>query len=417
MDDAPDIAVEHQEGLLGCALLGAAQAILDSGVTADHFLDPRCRLAWGAVEKLVAGGHDVNEVALFQEAKGLTPAWLSSLTPKAPISNNWGYHAPKVKEVAARYRIWTLCQDVAEQASVSAPPDELVAALETGLLKIGNNSTDFQDAAKDGWREVCDTLANAGDKSIRGLMTGIEEVDKIYRGLKRGTMNTLAARPGRGKSAFVANLALKTAQGGGKVLVFSAEMPAREYQMRLVAIESGCDVQSYMENAWQTEAGAIAASTQRCIQLPIAIVDSTSINAQQMRAYARKAAKDGLALIVVDYLQLYRSGRKTRAREEEVSEVSKAMKQMAMECDVPVLVLAQMNRGIENREGEPKLSDLRESGSIEQDSDTVAFLWQDGEDGLQYCIKKHRAGTTGNAVVNFTTYNQRFSGCSINPGV
>lgn len=416
MDDAPDIAVEHQEGLLGCALLGAAQAILDSGISADHFLDPRCRLAWQAVEKLVAGGHDVNEVALFQEAKGLAPAWLTSLPSKGPIKTNWNYHAPKVRAVAARHQVWALCHEVAEQASVSAPPEELVASLETGLLKIGNSSTDFQDAAKDGWREVCDTLSKAGDKSIQGLMTGIDEVDKIYRGLKRGTMNTLAARPGRGKSAFAANLALGAAQAGGRVLVFSAEMPAREYQLRLVAIESGCDVQSYIENAWKDEAVAIAASTQRCIQLPIAIVDSTSINAQQMRAYARKAAKDGLALIVVDYLQLYRSGRKTRAREEEVSEVSKAMKQMAMECDVPVLVLAQMNRGIENREGEPKLSDLRESGSIEQDSDTVAFLWQNSEE-LQYCIKKHRAGATGNALVNFTTYNQRFSGCQAEPGV
>ena len=416
VDDAPDIALENQEGLLGCALLGAARDILDSGITANHFIDPRCRLAWDAVAKLSDAGHDINETAIWQEARSLQPMWLTTLADKGPIRTNWRYHAGKVRDVAARHQLWGLCTEAAELASVSAPPEEIISALETGLLKVAGSSSDVVDATKDGWREVCDTLARAGDKSIQGLMTGVGCIDKIYRGLKRGAMHTLAARPGAGKSAFAANLALKTAQEGGRVLVFSAEMPAREYQMRLVAIESGQDVQSYMENAWPKEATLIGASLQRCISLPITIVDSPSINSQQMKAYARKFAKDGVALIIVDYLQLYRSGKKTNGREEEVRHVSNAMKTMAMECDAPVFVLAQMNRGIEHREGEPKLSDLRESGSIEQDSDTVAFLWQ-GQEDLKYCIKKHRAGTTGNAVVNFTPYNQRFTGCSMEIGV
>jgi len=406
--EAPNIDVEAQEGLLGCALLGSSVAIQESGITQDSFVDAKCRMAWDAIEKLLEAKHEVTMVAINREHQELEPMWLAGLADKAPIASNWNFWLPRVKDVAARYQVWSLCSSVNAQARQDVPAEELVAAIEAGLLKVSGASIDVQDNTKEGWRELCDVLDKAGDQTVVGLKTGINSIDKVLRGLKRGTMNTVAGRPGFGKSALAANLALKAAKEDQRVLVFTAEMKAREYQARLLAIDSKVDVQSYLENKWASDEKSLFVSLSKISKLPITIVDDPSINARQMRSYARKVARSGLALVVVDYLQLYRSGRKTRGREEEVSEVSKAMKQMAMECDVPVMVLAQMNRDIEKRESKPRLSDLRESGSIEQDSDTVSFLWQDSGGMLSLCIEKNRNGGQGVAPVKFTKHNQIF---------
>ncbi|MDB4798820.1 DnaB-like helicase C-terminal domain-containing protein, partial [Verrucomicrobia bacterium] len=162
-------------------------------------------------------------------------------------------------------------------------------------------------------------------------------------------------------------------------------------------------------NGWMDSAEPIADAVKLCHKLPIGIVDSTTIHTSAMRSYARKVAKTKLDLVIVDYLQLYRPPGKSYSRENEVSQVSRAMKLLAMECDVPVIVACQMNRAIEGRESEPRLSDLRESGSIEQDSDTVSFLWRDEKaQQLKFCLKKNRTGPTGNVGLEFTPYCQRF---------
>ena len=420
MNDAPDLDIDAQEGLLGCALLGAAEDIRGSGIDANSFSEPRCRFTWIEIEKLLDAKTDPNVVSLHHANKDLEPLWLVGLSDKAPTVHNWTYWLPRVKDVAARYQVWSLCNQVAGNAKMGCPSDELLASLESGLLKVGNASSDVKDSSKAGLKDLCDWLDKAGNQEVVGIKTGIGRIDKLIRGLKKATMNTLAARPATGKSALAANVALKVAKEGGKVLVFTAEMAAREYQARLLAIDSKVDVQNYLENGWQQDQKALFVAMNRLKELPIYIVDDPSITAPQMRAYSRKVARKGLDLVIVDYLQLYRSGRKTRGREEEVSEVSKAMKQMAMECDVPVVVLSQMNRGIESRDSAPRLSDLRESGSIEQDSDTVAFLWNNSDDVLMYCLEKNRNGGTGQAPVNFIKHNQVFedlSGMEGNAGV
>lgn len=407
----PPTTIESQEGLLGCACLGAVGDIMTSGITAGSFTDAKCRMAWAVVEDLVQRDQEVNLVTIKGGCPNLDLPWLMDLENKAPTASNWGYHAKRVKESATQWRVWELCNQAATQAEQGESPDELLATLEAGLLKINSGTSEVLEKDKEAWRELCDLLAEAGKGGVKlGLDCGIPSIDTLYKGFRKGTLNVLAGRPGSGKSAFAVNMALAAAKEGKKVLVFTAEMLAREYTMRLAAVDSGEDVQSYLLNGWRDSAVALAASVQRCSGLPIGIVDSVSINSSQIRAYARKVAKTKLDLVIVDYLQLYKPPGKSYSRENEVGEVSQALKQLAQECEVPVLALAQMNRGIESRDSEPRLSDLRESGRIEQDADTVAFLWWDTKESqMHYLLKKNRNGRVGGNPVEFTPWNQRFS--------
>jgi replicative DNA helicase len=406
---APDVNLDAQEGLIGCALLGASEDISGSGISTASFIDPKCRQVWVAIEKLIDENKEVNTVTVHSETK-LDPLWLGALPDKGPTALNWTYHLQNVKESCGRHQLWELCQMAASHATAGNSPSEITAELEAGLLRANGAASHIHESGSDDWKEFCDLLADAGrGTASNGLSTGFLAIDAFLRGLRGGTMNTVAGRPGTGKSALAANIAMSVAKSGGKVLVFSAEMKTAEYIARLVAIESGEDVQGYLSNGWMDSAEPIADAVKLCHKLPIGIVDSTTIHTSAMRSYARKVAKTKLDLVIVDYLQLYRPPGKSYSRENEVSQVSRAMKLLAMECDVPVIVACQMNRAIEGRESEPRLSDLRESGSIEQDSDTVSFLWRDEKaQQLKFCLKKNRTGPTGNVGLEFTPYCQRF---------
>lgn len=409
---APDQDVQSQEGLIGCALLGAANDILAEGITSALFTDLNCQSAFRAVEKLVSASQPVDLVTVKTES-GLGTDWLTAATDMAPTEHNWSYWYPRVKKAAGRHKIWQLSLEMAKEAAQSdAEPDALSAQFEASMIAINDQSADVQEAGSGAWKELCELLSAAETGTAEhGLKTGLPRIDRLMRGLKKGTVNTIAARPGIGKSALATNIALKLAQEGKHVLFFSAEMKAPDVLARVVAIHSGEDVESYVENGWESLKVPIAKSVASCHSLNIHIVDSTSINIEQMRAYARRMAMAGrLDLVIIDYLQLYKSGAKAHSRENEVGQLSRSVKLLAMESNVPVLSLCQMNRGVESREGEPMLSDLRESGSIEQDSDTVGFLWWNPTDEqLVFCLKKNRRGQTGNVPVVFTKYNQRFS--------
>ena len=406
----PEPNLEAQQGLIGCALLGATGDIMTAGITSASFTDAQCRQAWGIIETLVEIDEQINIVTIKGLSKHLTVEWLSSLEDMAPSASNWSYHVNLVKSAATSRALWELGNLTATAAAAGESPDETIANLESALLKLNGGSNELQDAAKGGWRALCDLLSEAGTQGTSlGIKSGLEGIDSLYRGFRPGTLNVLAGRPGAGKSAFAVNMALNVAKSGGRVLVFTAEMLAREYTMRLAGVDSGEDLQDYLLTGRSSAMQQIADSVGMCSKLPISIMDSASINSSQMRAYARKVAKTKLDLVIVDYLQLYKPPGKSYSRENEIGEVSTALKHLSQECEVPVLALAQMNRGIENRESEPRLSDLRESGRIEQDADTVAFLhWDTSEASLNYLLKKNRNGPVGAAECQFTPYNQRF---------
>jgi replicative DNA helicase len=253
--------------------------------------------------------------------------------------------------------------------------------------------------------------AGRGERII-GLPTGLEKLDEMTAGLKGSELLIIAGRPGMGKTAFALNVALAAAAGRNVgVAVFSLEMRKEELVRRLLCSEARVDG-GRMRNGmlstqdWQKLMGAAGPLTD----LPLFIDDTAALTVTALRGKARRLKSEhGLGLVVVDYLQLMRSGTKNDSREQEISEISRSLKALAKELDIPVIALSQLNRGVETRPGKdkrPQLADLRESGAIEQDADVIMFVYRpevyakDEERqqlrGLaEIIVGKQRSGPTG----------------------
>lgn len=214
-----------------------------------------------------------------------------------------------------------------------------------------------------------------------GIHTGLRKLDNVLHGFQKGAVYILAARPGMGKSAFMINIAKKTAEKGNSVLIFSLEMTKQALTDRMVIADSGINSEDYKAGRLtQEEYISMAESFDRLSLLPISINDTASISIQQIRSQAKKFKRQGKCdLIMIDYLQLIDMAQmKGKSTNDEVAAVSRSVKIMAKDLDVPVVLLSQLNRGIETRaDKRPMLADLRDSGAIEQDADAVLFIHRD----------------------------------------
>ena len=224
-------------------------------------------------------------------------------------------------------------------------------------------------------------------------------------------MNILAARPGRGKTSLALQIALEVAQRGDHVHLWSYEMPYNQLATKAITYMSGEDVAHYLETGLGNQ-NRILLATDRFFKLPLTIVDRTDTTIHDIRSAALRSAKENNSkLFVIDYLQLIPSGRRIDNRVQEIGMISRELKKTFMITGVPGLVLAQMNRSIEGRESLPRLSDLRESGSLEQDSDTVSFLHDnpdDKTDDTTLLIRKNRHGATGKVAMVWTKWMGKF---------
>ena len=258
---------------------------------------------------------------------------------------------------------------------------------------------------------------------IRGVPTGFKDLDNILAGLQRSDLFILAARPSMGKTALALNIAHNVAvKSGLPVLMFSLEMSKEQLVDRMLAMESGVD-------AWALRTGNLTDSDFEKIgqamgtlsEAQIYIDDSPGITVSDLRTKSRREAHQReLGLIIVDYLQLMSGGSRYGGesnRVQEISEISRGLKGIARELNVPLLALSQLSRSVENRSPQiPQLSDLRESGSIEQDADVVAFIYReeyynpesDRKNVTDIFIKKHRNGPTGAVELYFDREKQRF---------
>ena len=259
---------------------------------------------------------------------------------------------------------------------------------------------------------------------IRGIPTGLRDVDKLLAGLQRSDLFVLAARPSMGKTALMLNIALNVATKAkqGSVLIFSLEMSKEQLVDRLLAAEAGVD-------AWKLRTGEglndkdferLSAGMGALAEAPIFIDDTSGITVSDLRTKARRLHhQHPLAAIMVDYLQLMSGGSRfsaTANRVQEISEISRGLKILARELNVPVVALSQLSRSVESRNPPiPQLADLRESGSIEQDADVVAFIYRpqyydDNADPniTEIHVKKHRNGPTRKLDLFFDRDQQRF---------
>lgn len=337
-----------------------------------------------------------------------------------PTHVNAKHYAGVVRGYGVRRDIIAACGEIQQYANeASREHDEAVEFAEKRLLELSLQSI-TSDATSIGplARQVCKAL-DGDDPMERTIETGFIHLDQTLTGLHGGELIILAARPSVGKSALALNLAMNIAMGGNAVLFFSLEMTKRELAIRALSSES--HVQAWKlrkRNVEVDEKQRIEQARVNLVDTPLFIDATPAITLSYLRANARRyARRENLACVVVDYLQLMTpsKGRRDRSREREVAEISAGLKALAKEINCPVIALSQLNRDIEKQDRRPRLSDLRESGAIEQDADVVLFVHRPPNAPPSIIIAKQRNGPLDDVELIWDGATMTFSGARYTP--
>lgn len=359
-------------------------------------------------------------------------AYLTELTNFVPTAAHAEQYADIIASKGARRRLIKASQEIAEMGyDESKQLKELIEEAETRLFEVS------QQHVKQSVVSLETILAESFDRlddlhkdkqKIRGVPTGYRDLDNMLAGLQRSDLFILAARPSMGKTAFVLNLAHKIAvEAKEPVLIFSLEMSKEQLVDRLLSMESGVDAWALRTgNLTDNDFEKIGHAMGTLSEAQMFIDDTPGITISDLRTKARREAHQRpLGLIIVDYLQLMSGGSRFGGdgnRVQEISEISRGLKGVAREMNVPLIALSQLSRSVESRTPQiPQLSDLRESGSIEQDADVVAFLYRedyynpesDRKNIMDILIKKHRNGPTGGVELYFDRDKQRISSLDV----
>ncbi|MEE8469958.1 MAG: replicative DNA helicase [Dehalococcoidia bacterium] len=379
--------------------------------------------------------HDLARRQRLEAAGGA--AYVSHLVSQVPTSVHIEYYANIVHRLSMMRRLISASNQIAA-IGYEAPPDadEALGKAESILFRLrhGQSSRDFAHI-----REVLDSyfeessLAPDHDGFLPHVPTGFVDLDKILGGLQRSDMIVLAARPSLGKTSMALNIAHSAAmKSGARVAIFSLEMSKKELAHRFLACESGIDIQRLrLDQLNDRQRGDIVDAIGRLSEVPIYIDDSPFLTDSDMRSKARRLQSEkGIDLIIVDYIQLMRSSRFTDNRVQEMSDISRSIKEVSRELNVPVLAVSQLSRAVESRHPHtPLLSDLRDSGSIEQDADVVLFIyredvyfkkeeWEERFPEKEYprgiaeiIVAKHRNGPLGRVELFFRDRIAKFENC------
>jgi len=352
--------------------------------------------------------------------------YLFSLTNTIPTVANIEAHAKIVREKAVIRRLIQACHETSAIGYGDyGSMEEFLDQAERAIFAVAKHRL------RSPYEHITDVVVRCFEgitraaelkQHITGLPTGFERLDKMTAGMHPGDLIIIAGRPGMGKTAFALNVAMNAARIRKKTaVVFSLEMPKEQLANRLLCSEAKVDAgklrTGYLSrDDWPK----LTAAAGTLSDLPIFLDDTPGLTLMELRAKTRRLKSDhDLGLIVIDYLQLMRAGVKTDSREQEISEISRSLKGMAKELGLPVIALSQLNRGVEsrgNKDKRPQLSDLRESGAIEQDADTIMFIYRDEvynqestEKGIaEIIVGKQRAGPTGTVKCLFLREFTRF---------
>jgi replicative DNA helicase len=427
---------DAEASLLGAILIdGDAIVKVADSITIYDFYDARHQKIYDAVIKLYEKRSPIDVLTLADQLKNAGaldmvggPAYLTELTNYVPTAAHAEQYAEIVAQKGLRRRLITASQEMAELSyDESKSLNELIEQSETRLFEVSQQHVkqdviSLEAILAESFERLDDLHKDKG--SIRGIPTGYKDLDNMLAGLQRSDLFIIAARPSMGKTAFVLNLAHKVAvKAKEPVLIFSLEMSKEQLVDRLLAMESGVD-------AWALRTGNLTDSDFEKIgeamgtlsEAQIFIDDTPGITVSDLRTKARREAHNRpLGLVIVDYLQLMSGGSKYGGegnRVQEISEISRGLKGVARELNVPLIALSQLSRSVESRQPKiPQLSDLRESGSIEQDADVVAFLYREDyyepeterKNIMDVLIKKHRNGPVGGVELYFDRDKQRIS--------
>jgi replicative DNA helicase len=421
---------EAEEAVLGSVLIDPELlSSLSSIITASDFYELRHGHIWQAMLALYNRGDQVDNLTVVDELRkhgwleegiGGGAAYITQLITNTPTHIYAETYARMVERASLRRRLLGAAAEIAQIARDEvADVDVVTNSAETALFRVTDQRSNktVMPLSEVVWeyQKRIEYLYNNPTEQL-GVPTGFRDLDQLLGGLQRSDLLIVAARPGVGKTSFLLSIALNAARAGnGRVAIFSLEMGREQLVQRFYAAETGINSQRLrLGNLARDEWERFYEATDRLDRLKIFVDDTPSISIQQLRSHCRRLHREhGLDLIMVDYLQLMsagiNTGRETN-RVQEVSAISGGLKQLARELNVPVLTAAQLSRSVEQRaDKRPMLSDLRESGSIEQDADVVMFLYRDElynpntdkANQAEVIIAKHRNGPTSTIELYF----------------
>ncbi len=432
----PPHNLEAEQSVLGAILLSDRALyglVIEDGLRPEDFYRDRHRLVFEAMLSLYQRSEPVDILTVTEHLKQSGRleesggrAAISALAASVPAAGNARHYAQIVKENALLRRLLTTTYEI--QSSVlghAAAPRELVEQAERAMLEVAH------DDRQNDFRRIDDLLHEELDKlhhlslqgtALTGTPSGFKDIDELTGGFQPGNLIVLAARPSMGKSALVTNIAENAAlEHDRAVALFSLEMSESELAQRFVASQArikGDELRKgrVAEHRWPK----ILEASERLARAPLFIDDSSDIGILEVRAKSRRLHSQhpgGLGLIIVDYLQLMRADHRVESRVEQVGQMSRGLKILARELEVPVIAVSQLSRAVEQRNPKiPQLADLRESGQIEQDADLVMFIYREEyyekdserEGEADIIIAKHRNGALGEKVLTFQKEYPKF---------
>lgn len=439
MDNNLEQVKQSEAALIGAVLRGGSstyQQVKDM-VASDDFGIHAFGYAWKAIDTLDKNGIGIDTITVGDEmeragamAQFISGQWsgralLSDLRSNGDPRHAVSY-AENVKDYAVKRFLLDYSSKIASWSANGRRAKDIMLDVQNELAKItlASAQDEFTVGIKVAASEAYDETDNASQGKETGVKTGLIDLDKLLGSLKPQNLYIVAARPGQGKTALMLTIAYNAARNGKRVAIFSLEMSRAQLAQRLISIHSGIDLFRIIEGKLQANEWPIYTNAVEYVSsLPIIINDLTSINPIAIRNTSRRIQQaGGLDLVIVDYLQLADANHKdAKTREQEVSYISRQLKYLARELNLPVLAASQLSRELERRaEKRPILSDLRESGSLEQDAYAVMFIYRpdeyekDSDKGgtAEIIIGKHRNGPVGSVETIFRKTITKFESAS-----
>ena len=435
LDRVPPQNIEAEQSVLGAILIEqSAIAKISDILQPEDFYREAHKLVYRSAMTLFERGEAIDFITVIdmlrreealERAGGIS--YITSLANGVPTAANIVFHAKIVQEKSLLRRLIHAATDIAAMGYAETEEVERVLdhaeqkILEVATRKIGQDFAPIKEIIFSTLDKIDEMHKAKG--GITGLSTGFTNLDKLTGGFQRSDLILIAARPSMGKTAFVLNVAQHMATRDKKsVAIFSLEMPREQLAMRMMCAEGLIDSQHFRTGAMSNDEWKnLVDAADRLSASPMFIDDTAGVNAVELRNKARRISKEhGLDCIIIDYLQLMDGGAHSRIdnRQQQISDISRSLKALARELKVPVIALSQLSRGPESRTSrKPMLSDLRESGSLEQDADMVAFLYREDyynpepekKNLTELIIAKNRNGPTETVELYFHKNFTRFT--------
>lgn len=423
---------EAERSVLGAAMLDEdAYYDISEYIKPGDFYYKNHREIWEAISELVQERTPADYLTVCEQLKKRGSldlvggaVYVAELTADVPSTSNAGAYGKIIAEKANLRNLIEAADDIlAKSFSPDVESQQMIDYAEQSIFSVAQgrsikDTSDLRDILLENIQLMDERARNKG--SLTGVPTGLTDLDKRLSGLQKSDMVVLAARPSMGKTAFALCLARNAAIKDNKVMIFSLEMSKEQLAQRLIAMEAMIDAQQLRTGELNSEEWKqIVHSVDILAKMDVTIDDTPGLSMMEIKNKCRrKKAEKGLDLIIVDYLQLMEMQGRSENRQQEISSLSRGIKQLAREMECPVLVLSQLSRSPESRnDHRPMLSDLRESGAIEQDADVVLFLYRDevynpDTENPGMCevnVAKHRNGPTGVVEVSWLAKYTKFA--------